>query len=123
MGALSFGETLMKVAGTCYINVDGTQLVVNGAVTVPLTDVIRETIKPGYYSENDRTPYVALDAIIDQDFPIDQIKNGTDMTVTAELANGKTYVLSGAYLVEEPEYSADDGTASLRFEGSVGRFE
>ena len=41
----------MKVAGTCYVNVDGTQLVVNGAVTVPMTDVIRETIKPGYFSE------------------------------------------------------------------------
>ena len=45
------------------------------------------------------------------------------MTVTAELANGKTYVLSGAYLVEEPEYAADDGTVSLRFEGSKGRFD
>lgn len=113
----------MKVAGTCYVNVDGTQLVVTGAVTVPMTDVIRETIKPGYFSENERTPYIALDAIVDEDFPIDQLKNGTDMTVTAELANGKTYVLSGAYLVEEPEYTADDGTVSLRFEGSKGRFD
>nr|DAP38481.1 MAG TPA: Tail tube [Caudoviricetes sp.] len=113
----------MKVAGTCYINVDGTQLVVNGAVTVPITKVTRETIKAGYFSEVERTPYVALDAVIDRDFPIEQIANGTDMTVTAELANGKTYVLSGAYLVEEPEYSADDGTASLRFEGSEGRWD
>lgn len=113
----------MKVAGTCYINVDGNQLVVNGAVAVPLTDVTRETIKAGYFSENERTPYVALDAIIDKDFPIDQIKNGTDMTVTAELANGKIYVLSGAYLVDDPEYTADDGTASLRFEGAKGRFD
>ena len=113
----------MKVAGICYVNVDGSQLVVQGAVTVPITDVVRETIKPGYYSETERTPYVALDAICDEDFPIDQLKNGTDMTVTAELANNRTYVLSGAYLVEEPEYSADDGTVSLRFEGSSGRFE
>lgn len=109
-----------KVAGTCYVTVDGEQLVVQGGVEVPLTDVIRETIVPGYYKETERTPYVAVTSVVTQEFPVEKLKSGTEMTVTAELANGKTYVLSGAYLVEEPSYAADDGTTTLRFEGSKG---
>ena len=111
-----------KVAGTCYVKVDGEQLVLSGGVEVPLTDVTRETVVPGYYKETERTPYVSLTAVFDANFPIDQLKEGTDMTVTAELANGKTYVLSGAYLVEEPSAGSEEGTAELKFEGRKGQF-
>ncbi len=113
---------MSKVAGTCYVKVDGEQLVVSGGISVPMTDVIRETIVPGYYKETERTPYVVVTAVVDGDFPVAKLKAGTDMTVTAELANGKTYVLSSAYLVEEPEYSTEDGTTELRFEGLKGAF-
>ncbi|MCF5500925.1 phage tail tube protein, partial [Pseudomonas syringae] len=44
-----------KVAGTCYIKVDGTQLTIIGGGEAPLMNVKRETVFPGYYKEIDKT--------------------------------------------------------------------
>lgn len=111
-----------KVAGTVYIKVDGRQLVISGACECPIGDVIRETIDgaPGHFSERDRAPYVKVDAVHTTDFPIDEITSGTDMTVQAELRNGKVYVLTGAYLVGETASTADDGKIALEFNGVRG---
>lgn len=35
------------------------------------------------------------------------------MTVTCEFKNGKLFVLAGGYLVGEPSYKDDDGTAEF----------
>lgn len=109
-----------KVAGTAYIKVDGQQLTITGGVEAPITDVTRETITPGFFSEVDRVPYVNVDAVHTPDFPLDAIANGTDMTVLVEFKNGKIYVLSGAYLVDEPASTADEGQISLVFNGVKG---
>ncbi|MGS1116872.1 phage tail tube protein [Castellaniella sp. UC4442_H9] len=114
-----------KTAGTVYVKVDGQQLVITGGVECPTMDVTRETIDgaPGYYSEKDRTPYIKVDALHTPDFPLDVIAKGTDMTVQAEFANGKVYVLSGAYQVGEPASSGDDGKVSLEFNGNKGMWQ
>ncbi|QZP28750.1 phage tail tube protein [Pseudomonas mosselii] len=39
-----------KVAGTCFVKVDGDQLVITGGVECPLSDTKRETIMPALYS-------------------------------------------------------------------------
>lgn len=111
-----------KIAGTCYVNVDGTQLVVKGSIETPLNKVVRETVLPGYYKETELTPYVSLTAIFTEDFPLKVLQDGTEMTVTCELANGKTYVLSDAYLAGDATYNADEGEATLRFEGKKGGY-
>ena len=56
-----------KVAGTVYVKVDGGQLTVSGGVECPLMDKKRESVAPGYYKEEDLTPYVKLSAIDDPD--------------------------------------------------------
>lgn len=109
-----------KVAGTAFIKADGTQFTVTGGVEVPLMDKKRESVAPGYYKEEDLVPYVAVNVVDDPDLPIAQITAATDTTVTAELANGRVYVLSGAYLVGEPAAKGDDGTLELRWEGTKG---
>jgi hypothetical protein len=111
-----------KVAGTVYLKVDGQQLVITGGVECPIGNVIRETIEgaPGYFSERDRAPYVNVEAVHTPDFPIDTVTNGTDMTVQAEFRNGKTFVLTGAYLVGEPASAGDDGKITLEFHGVTG---
>lgn len=45
------------------------------------------------------------------------------MTVTAELADGSVYVLSGAYLVDETKVTGDDAKVSLKFEGIQGDWQ
>ena len=41
----------------------------------------------------------------------------TDVTVTAEFANGKQYVLRNAWTSTAREFNAADGQATVRWEG------
>ncbi|RJG06247.1 phage tail protein [Noviherbaspirillum cavernae] len=113
-----------RVAGICYIKVNGAQLEVKGSIEVPLTDKKRETVSgpagPAGYKEEVRTPFVKLTAIFRDDFPTDVVAENTDLTVTAELANGKVYTLSGGYLVGESDVKGDEGEVELHFEGNKG---
>lgn len=112
-----------KVAGTCYIKVDGEQLVITGAVEVPMSRVKRETVVVGYFKENEVTPFIKVDAIRTVDFPRAKIETGTNMTVTAEFNDGTTYVLSGAYAVDDMTSTSEDGKVSLKFEGIAGDWQ
>jgi len=112
-----------KTAGDCYIKVDGDQLVVSGGCEAPLTDTTRETVVPGYFSEKERTPYIKCDAVDTPNFPRAKLADGTNMTVTCEFKNGKTYVLTGAYLVGDPTTSGDDAKAGLEFHGIKGTWQ
>lgn len=116
-----------RVAGTCYIKVDGTQLEVKGSVEVPLTDKKLEAVVGlnaiAGYKEEVRVPFVKLTAIFKDDFPLDALKKGTEMTVTAELPNGKVYTLSDAFLVGEPNVKADEGEVELEFNGMKGEWQ
>ena len=113
-----------RVAGIAYIKVDGQQLEVSGGIEAAIGDVQRETVKGlsgvAGFKETHRTPSVKLSAIFRDDFPMAKVAEGTDMTVTAEFPNGKTYTLSSAFLVGEPTAKADDGTIELEFEGVKG---
>lgn len=113
-----------KVAGTCYIKVNGAQLEVKGGIEVPLTDNVRDTVMglsgPAGFKESARAPFVKLTAIFRDDFPMDLVRDSTDMTVTAELANGKVYTLSGGYVVGEPSVKAEEGETDLEFQGNKG---
>ena len=109
-----------KIAGTAYVKVDGVQLTISGGMEAPLMDKKRETVYPGFYKEEELAPYLKMTALHTPDFPIKQLTQGTDMTITGEFNNGKVYVLSGAYLVDEPSSKGDDGTLELQFDGSKG---
>lgn len=113
-----------RVAGICYIKVDGEQLEVAGGVECPILDVKRETVMgvngPAGYKETALRPYVKVNTVFVAGFPLEKLRSGTDMTVTAEMSNGKVYTLSGAFIEGEPAAKADDGTIELEFGGSKG---
>lgn len=111
------------VAGTCYIKVDGSQLVVMGAVEVPLSKVKRETLRPGYFKEEDVFPSVKVDALMTPGLDIKKLTTGINMTVTVEFKDGRVYVLSGGYLVDEVTVNGDEGKLSLKFEGINGDWQ
>jgi hypothetical protein len=111
---------MSRIAGTCYIKVDGEQLVVEGSVNFPLLNVTRET-KMGStgvagYSETDVTPSLSLSAFVPKDFPLEKLKQD-NLTITAECANGMVYTLQGAYLVDQATYNPSDGNVTLTFNG------
>ena len=116
-----------RIAGICYIKVDGEQLSVEGSVEVPMSDVTRETLLStngvAGYSEMPVIPYVPLNARITDKTSIKKLVENTGMTVTAELANGKVYTLEEAYLAGDLAFNASDGTCTLRFEGKSGSFQ
>lgn len=113
-----------RIAGTAYIKVDGAQLEVTGGVELPATDVTREIVMgvagPAGYKETARKPFVKVSAAVNKDFPLQLIKEGTEITVTAELATGRVYVLSQAWVTGDPSIKNDDGTVDLEFEGMKG---
>ena len=116
---------MSKIAGTCYIKVDGAQLEINGGVEVPLSHVKRETVMsdsgPAGHSETATKPYVKLTAVVGKDFPLEKLQKSTNMTVTAELANGIVYTLSDAYVEgDPPPIKASEAMIDLEFGGMNG---
>lgn len=116
-----------RIAGVVYFKLDGEQLEVTGSFEVPLNTNVRETVMgtngPVGYKETSRAPYIKGAFAFGDSFPIEKVVEGSDMTATAELANGMTYVLAGAYLVGESNVSNDDGTTELEFNGTSGEFQ
>lgn len=116
-----------RIAGVCYIKVDGTQLEVKGGVEIPFSNVNRETVMGlagvAGYKETAQRPYLKLTAVFTRDFPIQQLAEGTNMTITAELANGKVYTLSQAFLEGETVSNGEEGTAEIEFSGAVGTWQ
>lgn len=116
-----------KIAGTCYVKADGEQFEVTGGVECPLLDVKREPVMGtngvAGFKETALEPYIKVSAALTREFPLAMLQAGTDMTVTAEMANGKVYTLSGAYLKGEPAAKNDDGTTDLEFSGKKGMWQ
>ena len=116
-----------RVAGICYIKVDGEQLEIEGGVEAPLLDVKRETVMglagPAGLKETALEPYIKTTVVFVPEFPIDKLRNGIDMTVTAEMANGKVYTLSGAFLKGETSVKGDEGKVELDFGGKKGQWQ
>ena len=113
-----------RLAGTCYIKVDGEQLEVSGGLEAPISDTERESVMSTTglvgYKETVIAPFVKVRAVFVPEFPLAKLQNGTTMTVTAEFSNKKVYTLSDAFLVGESSVGADDGTVELTFNGKSG---
>lgn len=111
-----------RIAGIAYVKVDGNQLPLRGNFTVGPTNVERAGIagQDGFhgYSEMPRVPYIEGDISTLPGVSIEALQDLTNVTVTAELANGKTYVLSEAFTVGVRELNTQEGSVRVRFEGA-----
>jgi hypothetical protein len=115
---------MSKIAGTCYIKADGEQFEVSGGVEVPVMNVKREAVMSlggvSGFKETANKPFIKFTGNVPKEFPIAKLQESTDMTITAELANGTVYTLSGAFVEGEPSIKADEGTVDLEFAGMKG---
>lgn len=118
---------MRKTAGTCYFKVDGQQLTLSGGIEVPMNTVVREDILglngEVFYKETHRAPFVKGTFIVERAFPLQKLVSATQMTLTAELANGQVYVLSGAWLSGEANHNTEEGTVDLEFHGQEGFYQ
>lgn len=113
-----------RIAGTAYVKADGIQFEVKGGLEIPISKVTREAVMSltgvAGFKETAQRPYIKITACFTRDFPIQTLALGQNMTVTAELANGKTYTLAGAFLEGETVSNGEEGTAELEFSGMTG---
>ncbi|MBG6243548.1 MAG: phage tail protein [Candidatus Symbiopectobacterium sp. Dall1.0] len=116
-----------RIGGTCYFKVDGQQLSLNGSVEVPMNLTVREDVVgidgSVHYKETHRAPYIKAEFKVERQFPVQKLTSADEMTITAELANGMVYVLSGAWLSGESSHNADEGTVEMEFHGDKGFYQ
>jgi len=109
------------IGGIAYLKVDGRQLPLRGAFTVSPSAVVRAGVAgQDYvhgYTELPRVPFIEGDVSTTPELNMDTIESVTNATVTADLVNGHSYVLSQAWFVGDLSINTHDGMARVRFEG------
>src|SRR3954467_3729788 len=110
-----------RFAGVALLNVDNQQLALRGNFTVSASPIER-TMLAGQdrvhgYQELPRVPYIEGDVSTVRDMDLEDLDGMTDVTVTAQLANGKQYTLIGATCKAALENNTRDGQVRVRFEG------
>jgi len=115
---------MARIAGTAYIKVDGNQYTLAGTLTVSPDILTREGLAGlsgvAGYKETPRVPFIEGEFFATENLSLPALQAITNATVTAELANGKTYVLRNAWTAGARELNAAEGTVSVRFEGMEG---
>ncbi|GFZ80753.1 phage tail protein [Elstera cyanobacteriorum] len=110
-----------RIAGTIYVRVDGEMLWARGAWKVNFARTVREGVagqdRVHGYTEKPAIPSVEGEVTDRGELSLDKLSQIENATVTVELVNGKTYVLSEAWLVSELSIETEDGKFSVKFEG------
>eukprot|EP01037_Dinobryon_pediforme_P017837 gene17837-18065_t len=118
------GMRIFAVLAQFRLQVDGTQYPLRGSLTVMPSQTVRSGIagqdRVHGYSENPIVPYIEGDFSLTNDWAVEDIMGITNSTVQAELANGRVYVLSGAWQAGDMELNTKDGQAKIRFEDAFG---
>ena len=117
---------MAKVAGTCFLKVNGTQYSLKGNMTLSLGSVEKESVigMDMYHGtmEKPRMSFIECDITDTADLNIKLLENLDNVTVTVELINGKVGVLHNAHQVKAVELKAATGELTVRFEGPSGEW-
>ena len=110
-----------RIAGVAYVFVDGRQYPLRGDLTISIDTIEREGVagQDGVhgFTETPRVPWIEGSISDLGGLSLVTLQEMCDVTVTAELANGKVYVLRNAWTSTAREFDAAEGQATVRFEG------
>lgn len=110
-----------RIAGIAFLYVDGNMYPLRGNFTVSPSALAREGIAGQDfvhgYSEMPRVPFIEGDVSLDPELSTDDIEAMVNVTVTAELANNKSYVLREAWCRSALELNTREGSTRVRWEG------
>lgn len=111
-----------RIAGIAFLKVDGDLYPLRGNFTVSPSPTERTGIAGQDYvhgfQELPRVPYIEGDVSLVPELSMEDVALIVDSTVTAELANGKTYILYQAWCRSAFELNTREGQARVRFEGT-----
>ena len=110
-----------RIAGVGSLTIDGRQVAVRANLTVS-PDPVERTMLAGQdrvhgYQELPRVPFIEADLSLDVQLAIEDLVLMVDVTVIAELADGRTFALREAMYKGGTEINTHDGTHKARFEG------
>lgn len=109
-----------RLAGVAYLSVNGGTLMLAGDLKYQLSGVKRETLtgQDGVhgYSEMPVPGYIEAAVRDAGTAKVSDVNAQTNVTVVAELANGKTIVLRGGWTVETQEVETSEAKFTVRWE-------
>ena len=112
---------MSRIAGIAYLAVDGAQYPLRGDFTVSPSSVEREMLagQDGVHGHREmpRVPFIAGNVSLPPEVSVEALERMRNVTVTAELANGKTYVLREAMTTSAFEIDTAEGQVTVRWEG------
>lgn len=110
-----------RLAGTCYLSVDGVSYMLAGEFSYKVSGVSRETLtgQDGIhgYSESPKQGYIAGTLRDSSNLSIADINAMNNATVVAELANGKTIIGRNMWTTDQQEAKSSDATIEVKWEG------
>lgn len=115
-----------KVGGIAYVKIDENQYPLRGNLKYSPGKRERESVvgqdgEVHGVKEMGKAPFIEMDVTDRGDISIEQLQDITDGTVTAELNNGKVFVLKNAAVMNQIENDTAEGQFTLRFEGKEGK--
>lgn len=114
------GDTSNRMAGTASVTTNGVTIMVAGQFKYSPSTVKRETLtgmdRVHGYKEKPSAPYISCQVRDSGGTTVADFNDMTDVTVVAELANGKTIIGTGMWTVESQEVDSEDAVFDVRWE-------
>lgn len=112
-----------RIGGVIKISYDGTQIPAKGSFVVSPSPVERDGVAgQDYvhgYVEKPRVPFIKGQITTRAEVSLDDLLAIVNATVTADLANGKSYVLTEAWTKGAFEIETNEGHFDIHFEGTT----
>lgn len=111
-----------KRGGLYRITTDGVQQDCAGVCTYHLGTPKRSVVmkgdgRPAGFSEEGQVPYIEVDVLDRAPLDVKALSTAEDITVVADLANGKSVVLSHAWFAGDGTIESKEGVIKARWEG------
>jgi hypothetical protein len=111
----------VSIGGIAYVKVDGTQYMLRGDLVVSWATTSRTGVAgmDGIhgYTEAPVIPYIHATFTDTGGLSMQQFHDMCDVTVTAELQNGKHYILVKAWVAGVQELNTTEGSIAVQFQG------
>ena len=114
-------DTSNRLAGTAFVTTNGVSIMVAGQFKFSPSKLKRETLTGmDYvhgYKEKPSAPFISCQVRDSGGTTVADFTDMTNVTVVAELANGKTIIGTGMWTVESQEVDSEDAVFDVRWEG------
>ncbi|MDB5853292.1 MAG: phage tail protein [Herminiimonas sp.] len=113
-------DTTNRLAGVAYVTVDGQSYMLAGDLGYSPSKISRETLvgqdRVHGYSEKPHAGYISGTFRDAGGLTVAAFNAMTNVTVVAELANGKTVILRNGWTIEAQEVKTSEGTFEVKWE-------